>query len=74
MAPSLMNRFRRPLSTALASGTFPGVLCYLGGPTVSSLVSGIGGFIGSLVATALNRLRRMFSGNCGWDGSADHLS
>jgi hypothetical protein len=64
----LARRYRKPLLTALAVGAAVGLGCYLAGPAVSSAVSGIAGFIGSLVASTLNRLRRMLaeegSGGC----------
>ena len=56
---AVASRFRKPLVIALAVGTMVGLGCYLGGPSVASLVSGVGGFLASLVASALNRLRRL---------------
>jgi hypothetical protein len=63
----LARRYRKPLLMALAVGTAVGLGCYLAGPAVSSVVSGFTGFIGSLVASLLSRLRRMLeegSGGC----------
>ena len=59
-AMDLVRRFRKPLLVALASGTAIGVLCYLAGPTVSSLVNGLAGFFAALTAGALGRVRRLF--------------
>jgi hypothetical protein len=39
-------------------GSTLGLGCYLAGPVVSSTVSGFAGFVGSLVASAVNSLRR----------------
>jgi hypothetical protein len=58
MAWSLASRFRKPLLIAVASGTLLGVGCYYAGPTIASVVSGFAGFMGSLVGSALNRLRK----------------
>jgi hypothetical protein len=62
MAWSLARHYRKPLLVALASGTLLGVACYCAGPTVASLVSGFAGFVGSLVASSLKRLRRVMAG------------
>jgi hypothetical protein len=59
VAASLVRRFRRPLLVALASGLLLGVGCYLAGPAVASAVSGLAGFVASLAAGTLARLRRV---------------
>jgi hypothetical protein len=56
---SLARRFRKPLLVALACGLVSGLGCYLAGPAVASIVSGLAGFAGSLAASALDRLRRI---------------
>jgi hypothetical protein len=56
---SLVRHFRKPLLVALVSGLVIGLGCYLAGPAVSSMVSGLAGFIASLAASALGRLRWM---------------
>ena len=61
MVLALASRFRTPLLMALATGTLLGIGCYLAGPTVSSVVSGMAGFAGSLVASGLNRFRRLIA-------------
>jgi len=48
---------RKPLLIALGVGAVLGLGCYLAGPVVSSTVSGFAGFVGSLVASAVNALR-----------------
>jgi hypothetical protein len=58
VAAGLVRRFRKPLLVALTAGTTLGVVCYLAGPTVSSLVNGPG-FVGALVAGMLGRLRQV---------------
>jgi hypothetical protein len=58
---ALVSRFRKPLVVALSVGVSLGLGCYLAGPLVSALTSGLGGFVGSLVACALNRLRQLAS-------------
>jgi hypothetical protein len=63
----LARRYRKPLLAALAVGTAVGLGCYLAGPTVSSVVSGVAGFVGSLAAGALTRLRRLLAGE-EWGG------
>jgi hypothetical protein len=57
----LARRYRKPLLVALAVGAAVGLGCYLAGPAVSSAVSGVAGFIGSLVASMMSRLRRMLA-------------
>jgi hypothetical protein len=67
LAVLLARRYRRPLLAALAVGAAVGLGCYLAGPAVSSAVSGLAGFVGSLVAGTRDRLRRMLeeeSGGC----------
>jgi hypothetical protein len=59
LALALARHFRGPLLGALAIGALVGLGCYLAGPTVASIVSGVAGFAGSLVAGTLGRLRRM---------------
>jgi hypothetical protein len=51
-------RARQPLLLALGVGAALGLGCYLAGPVVSSAVSGFAGFVASLVASAVNSLRR----------------
>jgi len=58
-ALSMARHFRKPLVIAVVIGTLIGVGCFFAGPTVASLVSGLAGFITSLAASAMNRLRRM---------------
>jgi len=55
-------RARQPLLIALGVGSALGLGCYLAGPVVSSAVSGLAGFVGSLVASAINSLRRALLG------------
>jgi hypothetical protein len=59
IAAGMVRRFRKPLLVA-AVGTALGVDCYFAGPTLSSLVNGIAGFVGGLVAGMLGRLRLVF--------------
>jgi hypothetical protein len=61
VALSVARRFRGALLIALAVGTLVGLGCYLGGPAVSSVVSGLGGFVSALAASVLGRLRRMMA-------------
>ena len=63
----LARRYRKPLLVAMAVGTAVGLGCYLAGPAVSSAVSGLAGFVGSLVAGTRDRLRRMLAGE-EWGG------
>ena len=56
---AVANRFRKPLVIALVVGMTVGLGCYMGGPSVASFVSGVGGFLVSLVASLLNRLRQL---------------
>jgi hypothetical protein len=58
----LAYRYRRALVIAVMAGTMIGLGCYLAGPAVASFVSGVAGFIGSLVASALNHIRRVLGG------------
>jgi hypothetical protein len=69
MTAGFVRRFRRPLLVALAAGTALGVACYFAGPTVSSVVNGVAGFVGALVGGMLGRLRRVLQGVDleGWD-------
>src|SRR5580692_9205404 len=50
---------RKPLLIAVAVGLVVGLGCYLAGPLVSSTVSGLAGFLGTLVAGLLKQLRQM---------------
>jgi len=63
---TLVGRFawqlRKPLLIAFGIGSVVGLGCYFAGPVVSSAVSGIAGFVGSLAASAVNGLRRMLDG------------
>jgi hypothetical protein len=63
MVLSLARHFRKPLLIAVVIGTLLGVGCFFAGPAVSSVVSGFAGFIMSLAASAMNRLRRMLMGD-----------
>jgi hypothetical protein len=54
----LGRQLRNRLLLALAVGVVVGVGCYLGGPVIASTVSGLAGFAGSLLASAINALRR----------------
>ena len=67
VAAGVACRYRRALVIAVLVGTVIGLGCYLAGPTVASCVSGVAGFVGSLVASALNHLRRVL----GSDGVQD---
>jgi hypothetical protein len=49
---------RKPLLIALGVGASVGLVCYLAGPLVASAVSGLAGFVGSLLASAAQALRR----------------
>ncbi len=53
---------RQPLLLALGVGAALGLGCYLAGPVVSSAVSGFAGFVGALVASAVNSLRQALLG------------
>ena len=57
IAAGMVRRFRKPLLVAAAVGAALAVACYLAGPAVSSLVNGVAGFLGALVAGMLVRLR-----------------
>jgi len=57
-AVSVAWQVRKPLLIALSVGSAIGLGWYLAGPVVSSAVSGCAGFVGSLVARAVNCLRR----------------
>jgi hypothetical protein len=59
VAAVLAYRCRRALVIAVIVGTLIGVGCYLAGPAIASFVSGLAGFVGSLVASALNHIRRL---------------
>jgi hypothetical protein len=57
IAVGLARRFRKPLLVAAVAGTVLGVACYFAGLTVSTVVNGMAGFLGALVAGVLARLR-----------------
>jgi hypothetical protein len=59
LALVLACQFRGPLLGALAIGALVGLGCYLAGPAVASVVSGVAGFAGSLATATLGRLRRL---------------
>jgi hypothetical protein len=54
-----VRRFRNPLLVAVAAGAALAVACHFAGPTVSSVVNGVAGFVGALVGGMLGRLRRV---------------
>jgi hypothetical protein len=54
-----VRRFRNPLLLAVAAGATLAVACHFAGPTVSSVVNGVAGFVGALVGGMLGRLRRV---------------
>jgi len=54
-----IGRFWKPLVIALSAGVVVGVGSYWAGPLVASVGSGMAGFMGSLAASALSKLRRM---------------
>ena len=58
---ALLARFRRPIVVALGVGVSIGLGRYLAGPMVSSFTSGLGGFVGSLLACLLVRLRQLMN-------------
>jgi hypothetical protein len=53
---------RKSLVLALGVGCVVGLGCYLAGPVISSLVSGLAGFAGALFGSAMNALRRALAG------------
>ena len=57
IAAGMARRFRRPLLVAAVAGTVLGVACHFAGLTVSTMVNGMAGFLGALVAGVLARLR-----------------
>jgi hypothetical protein len=59
---SAAGRMRKALLAALAAGLTVGLGCYYAGPVVSSLVSGLAGFTGSLAAGATRALRGLLGG------------
>jgi hypothetical protein len=65
LALSLAGRMRKALLAALAAGLTVGLGCYYAGPVVSSLVSGLAGFAGSLAAGATRALRGMLGERLG---------
>ncbi len=56
---ALARRFRRVLLVAVLSGLVVGLGCYLAGPAVASALSGLAGFVATLAASLLARLRRV---------------
>lgn len=52
-------RFRRPLLVALAAGVAVGAACYLAGPAVAAVVSGVNSLLLALVAQVLQSLWRL---------------
>jgi hypothetical protein len=56
---SLAKRFRTQLLVALAVGVLVGVVCYLAGREVASVVCGLAAFVGSLAAEVVSRLRKL---------------
>jgi hypothetical protein len=58
VAAGVARRFRKPLLVATCVGTTLALACYMAGPTVSSLVNGVAGFLGALAAGVLARLRQ----------------
>jgi hypothetical protein len=56
---------RKALLAALAAGLTVGLGCYYAGPVVSSLVSGLAGFAGSLAGGATRALRGMLGERLG---------
>jgi hypothetical protein len=64
---SLAKRFRTQLLVALAVGVLVGVVCYLAGREVASVVCGVAGFIGSLAAEVVSRLRKLLPRLAGGD-------
>jgi hypothetical protein len=65
LALTLAGRMRKALLAALAAGLTVGLGCYYAGPVVSSLVSGVAGFAGSLAAGATRALRGMLGERLG---------
>jgi hypothetical protein len=61
----LAVQFHKPLLIALGVGTLIGMGCYFAGPVVASTFSGVAGFAGSLVASAVARLWWMLTGSDG---------
>jgi hypothetical protein len=59
VATGFVRRFRNPLLLAVAAGATLAVACHFAGPTVSSVVNGVAGFVGALVGGMLGRLRRV---------------
>jgi hypothetical protein len=62
---SVAVQFHKPLLIALGVGALIGIGCYYAGPVVASTFSGVAGFAGSLVASAVTRLWCMVTGNYG---------
>ena len=56
---AVAKRYRKQLLVALGVGALVGVTCYLGGREVAALVCALGGFAGSLLATAVHRVRNL---------------
>ncbi len=55
---ALVRRLRRPLLTAAGIGFVVGVGCYVAGPAVASVISGLAAMTTSMTAQALSWLRR----------------
>jgi hypothetical protein len=56
---ALARRFRKQLLAALLVGVLVGVAFYLGGREVASVGCGLAGFVASLVANAVSRLKKV---------------
>ena len=56
---SLAKRFRAQLLVALAVGVLVGVVCYLAGREVASVVCALAAFVSSLAAEVVSRLRKL---------------
>ena len=58
-SPCRKARPSSPASTRLAVGVLVGVVCYLAGREVASVVCGLAAFVGSLAAEVGSRLREL---------------
>jgi hypothetical protein len=63
LALTLAKKLRKALLAALAAGITIGLGCYFSGPVVSSLFSGVAGFVGSLAAGTMKTLRGLLGSN-----------